>query len=332
MRGIFSVKQTLAVVAPLSLLLAGTALAQAPSGKLVLYTSQPQKDAQETVAAFNKAVPGVQVDFIRDGTTQLLSKLRAEIAAGAPQPDLLLIADAMTMEQLKGENRLAAYRDAKVAGLPDGAYDADFTYFGTKFITTGIIYNTKAKKPESWKDLLAADAKGQVVLPSPLYSGAAAIHMGTLAGVRDIGLGYFEGLAQNGAVAVQGNGQVRTQVAGGQKLYGIIVDFMGLNAKKDGSPVDFVFPKEGVTVVTEPVAMLSTAKNPAAAKAFIDFVLSAEGQQFAASQGYLPMRADVPAPEGFPARDGIKVLPAPVQTLLKEDAGNKKRFSDAFGG
>ena len=332
MRATLNLKKILALLTPLGLLMAGTALAQAPSGKLVLYTSQPQKDAQETVAAFNKAVPGVQVDFVRDGTTQRMSKLRAEIAAGAPQPDLLLIADAMTMEQLKQENRLAAYRDAKVAGLPDGAYDPDHTYFGTKFITTGIIYNTKAKKPESWKDLLAADAKGQVVLPSPLYSGAAAIHMGTLAGVKDIGLGYFESLAQNGAVAVQGNGQVRTQVAGGHKLYGIIVDFMGLNAKKDGSPVDFVFPKEGVTVVTEPVALLTTAKNPAAAKAFIDFVLSAEGQRFAASQGYLPMRADVAAPDGFPARDGIKVLPAPVQILLKEDQANKKRFADAFGG
>lgn len=321
-----------AAAGAVAVLLAGTALAQAPSGKLVLYTSQPQKDAQETIAAFTKAVPGVQVDFVRDGTTQLMSKLRAEFAAGAPQPDLLLIADAMTMEQLKGENRLAAYKDAPVAGLPEAAFDKDFTYFGTKFITTGIIYNTKAKKPESWKDLLAADAKGQVVLPSPLYSGAAAIHMGTLGGLKDIGLGYFDSLAQNGAVAVQGNGQVRTQVAGGQKLYGIIVDFMGLNAKKDGSPVDFVFPKEGVTVVTEPVALLSTAKNPAAAKAFINFILSADGQKFAASQGYLPMRADVTAPEGFPARDAIKVLPAPVQSLLKDDQANKKRFADAFGG
>ncbi len=332
MRSSDLMKRTLVAAGAAVMLLSGTALAQAPSGKLVLYTSQPQKDAQETVAAFNKAVPGVQVDFIRDGTTQLMSKLRAEFAAGAPQPDLLLIADAMTMEQLKAENRLAAYREAKVAGLPEGAYDPDFTYFGTKFITTGIIYNTKAKKPESWKDLLAADAKGQVVLPSPLYSGAAAIHMGTLAGLKDIGLGYFDALAQNGAVAVQGNGQVRTQVAGGQKLYGIIVDFMGLNAKKDGSPVDFIFPKDGVTVVTEPVALLSTAKNPAAAKAFIDFILSPDGQTFAASQGYLPMRADVPAPAGFPARDGIKVLPAPVQTILKEDQANKKRFADAFGG
>jgi iron(III) transport system substrate-binding protein len=40
--------------------------------------------------------------------------------------------------------------------------------------------------------------------------------------------------------------------------------------------------------VTEPVAILSTAQNPDAAKAFVDFLLSPEGQQLAADQGYLP--------------------------------------------
>ncbi len=325
-------KSSLLAVTALVALVAGPALAQTPSGKLVLYTSQPQADAAGTVEAFRKAVPGVEIDFIRDGTTQLLSKLQAEFAAGAPQPDLLLIADAMSMEQMKAQQRLLPYRSSAATTLPAGAYDPDFTYFGTKFITTGIIYNTKAKKPESWADLLARDARGQVVLPSPLYSGAAAIHLGTLAQQPALGFKFFEDLAKNGAVAVQGNGQVRAQVAGGQKLYGVIVDFMGLNAKKDGSPVDFVFPKDGVTVITEPVAILSTAKNPVAAKAFIDFILSPAGQQFAASQGYLPMRADVPAPAGFPARDGIKVLPAPIADILKDDAQNKRRFADAFGG
>ncbi len=83
MRG-FSVGSTLLT----AVLLAGTALAQAPSGKLVLYTSQPQKDAQETIAAFTKAVPGVQVDFVRDGTTVVRCYIGADrtcsIWPGAP--------------------------------------------------------------------------------------------------------------------------------------------------------------------------------------------------------------------------------------------------------
>ena len=50
---------------------------QAVSGKLVVYTSQPNKDAQQTVDAFTKANPGIKVEWIRDGTTKVMAKLRA---------------------------------------------------------------------------------------------------------------------------------------------------------------------------------------------------------------------------------------------------------------
>jgi iron(III) transport system substrate-binding protein len=69
----------------------------AASGKLVLYTSQPNEDAQATVDAFNKVEPDVEVEWFREGTTKVMAKLRAEFAAEAPQPDVLLIADTVTM-------------------------------------------------------------------------------------------------------------------------------------------------------------------------------------------------------------------------------------------
>lgn len=56
--------------------------------KLVLYTSQPNQDAQTTVDAFKAAYPDVEVEWVRDGTTKLMAKLRAEIAAGDPRPDV----------------------------------------------------------------------------------------------------------------------------------------------------------------------------------------------------------------------------------------------------
>src|SRR5215470_12647745 len=134
----------LALVAVLLAALTGAASAQQPGGRLVLYTSQLQQDAQQTVDAFRRVNPGVQVDWTRDGTTQLMNRIRAEIAAGSPQADVLLIADAMTMEALKAEHRLMPYPEAPVAGLPAGAYDADRTYFASKIITTGIIMNRAA--------------------------------------------------------------------------------------------------------------------------------------------------------------------------------------------
>ena len=77
------------------------AAAQDVSGQLVLYTSQLEPDAAGTVEAFRRRHPGVQVEWIRGGTGQIMTRLRAEIAAGAPRPDILLLADSLTFEGLK---------------------------------------------------------------------------------------------------------------------------------------------------------------------------------------------------------------------------------------
>jgi iron(III) transport system substrate-binding protein len=315
-------------------LLAGLLAAGAASAaSLVLYTSQPDQDAAKTVAGFKKQHPDIEVELFRSGTTEVMAKLEAEFAAGQPKPDVLFIADAVSMEKLKSAGRLQAYPEADVSQLPPGSFDPAKTYFGTKLITTGIMVNTAAPmRPRSWNDLLKPEAKNQVILPSPLYSGAAAIHMGALAAEPGIGPGYYEALAKNGAVAARGNGAVLTAVAGGQRLYGVIVEFMALNAKTKGSPVEFIFPSEGVSAVTEPVAILKTAPNPATAKAFVDFILSKDGQALAVSQGYLPARRDVAPPPGFPAVGEVKLMPIDVPDVIAHDEANKRKFADLFGG
>ena len=50
------------------------------AGKLVLYTSQPDRDAQQTVDGFRQKNPGVEVEIFRSGTTEVMNKLMAEIA------------------------------------------------------------------------------------------------------------------------------------------------------------------------------------------------------------------------------------------------------------
>jgi iron(III) transport system substrate-binding protein len=212
--------------------IAATAVAaQTPGGKLVLYTSQPERDASQTVAAFKKAYPGVDVEVFRSGTTEVLGKLAAEFAAGQPKADVLLIADAASMETLKKDGRLMPYPEAKLNGLEPGSYDAGKTYFGSKLITTGIAVNTAAKnRPVSFADLAKPEYKGQLAMPSPLYSGAAAIMLGTMTSRPDLGWGYFEKLKAAEAVAVRGNGAVLTAVANGEKPYGSLVDCMAVNA------------------------------------------------------------------------------------------------------
>ncbi|CAO3453198.1 Ferric iron ABC transporter, iron-binding protein [Azospirillum argentinense] len=312
---------------------AAQAATDKPSGKLVLYTSQLEADAKQTVDEFKARNPGVEVEWVRSGTTELMNKLRAEIAAGSPQADLLLIADAVTMESLKAEKRLLAYKDAPVQGYRPGTHDPDGTWFATKLITTGIAYNTAAPmKPSSWLDLLKPEAKGTTVMPSPLYSGAAAIHMAAVKERADLGMAYYEKLQANGATAAKGNGGILKSVASGEKLYGVIVDYLPIREQAKGAPVAFVFPKEGVSAVTEPVAILSTSKNPDAAKAFIAFLLSKEGQELASRQGFLPALPGVAPPAGFPDTSFISLMPYDPAKALKDDEANKKDFADLFGG
>jgi len=320
------------LAAALAAMLATAVQAQEVSGPLVLYTSQPNADAQQTVDAFTKKHPGVQIEWFRDGTTQVMAKLAAEFEGGAPRPDLLLIADTVTMEGLAADGRLMAYPEADIAAYDPAIMDPERKYFSTKLITTGIIYNTAAPvAPTSYADLRAIPAN-TFAMPSPLTSGAATIHMVALTARDDLGWPFYEALADNGALAQGGNGGVLRAVAGGEKLYGFLVDYLALRSKADGAPVDFVFPAEGVSAVTEPVAILSTATNPAAAKAFVDFLLSPEGQQLAADQGYLPAHPAIAPPEGFPARDAIRLLDFDPAAALRDDAANKLKFADIFGG
>ncbi|AMJ63149.1 ABC transporter substrate-binding protein [Bosea sp. PAMC 26642] len=303
----------------------------AAEGKLVLYTSQPNTDAQQTIDAFKAKYPKVEVSFVRDGTPRVMAKLRAEFEAGAPQADVLLIADSVTMEGLKKEGRLLAHESADLSAYPGGIHDPQKMWFATKLITTGIVYNTKASlKPTSWADLGKPEVKNLLAMPSPLTSGAALIHTMTLTGNLAGGWGYYEALKSNGALAAGGNGDILRQVATGEKLYGMIVDFMPIREKAKGAPVEFVFPSEGVSAVSEPVAILKTTKNPEAAKAFVDFLISKDGQEIALKQGYVAAHPQVALPAGYPARDTIKLMPFDAAKALADETTARKRFSDIF--
>jgi iron(III) transport system substrate-binding protein len=316
------------------LVLAATLFAGAASaGTLTLYPSQPEADAAKTVDAFKKAYPDVQVNIYRSGTSDILTKLAAEFAAGSPQPDVLLIADAVSMELLKKDDHLQAYPEAKLDGIDPASYDKDKTYFGSKLITTGIAYNTQAaEKPEHWADLAKPEYKDGLVMPSPLYSGAAAYMLSGFVSDSNYGWDFYQKLKDNNTIAVRGNGAVLKSVASGEKPYGVLVDFMAMNAKKKGSPVEFVFPSEGVPAVTEPVAIMKTAKNMDDAKHFVDFILSDEGQKLALSMGYLPAKASVGRPDWMPEGVNVKVMPFDTKAIVERTDADKKKFSELFGG
>ncbi len=298
---------------------------------LMLYTSQPNQDAQQTVAAFEKQNPEIRVNWIRDGTTKLMARFQTEREAGVKSPDLLLIADSVTMESLKGEGLLYPYISQYKSDYDSALYDAKGYYYGTKMITTGIAYNTQASfKPDSWWDLTKPNLRNLTAMPSPLYSGAALIHLATLTENNNIGWDYYQQLKDNQVQAQGGNGGVLNALSSGTKAYGALVDYLAIREKAKGAPIEFVFPKEGVSMVTEPVAILAGSKEKQAAQKFVDFLLSNQGQELVKSQGYLPASNSVGTPAGFPPRSEIKMMAFNPESALQNANNNKDRFAKIF--
>ncbi|MGN6579599.1 MAG: ABC transporter substrate-binding protein [Bordetella sp.] len=304
-----------------------------PSGTITLYTSHPDNQLTQLLAEFAKAQPKVTVRVFRSGTTEVMNKLQAEQMAGGVQADVVMLADDISLTRLKRAGMLLPYPDAPTQHLPAALVDPDKTFFGTRLITTGLIYNTKlvSKPPRSWVDLLAPGVAAKTIMPSPLYSGAALMNVGVLAQQPKFGWKYLETLAHEGATATSGNGSVIESVARGEKAYGIIIDYMALNAKAKGSPVEFVFPTEGVTVISQPVAIMKASKNVEAAKAFVDWLLSDAGQNNAVEQGYYPAATNIKPPRGYPALDSLVIMKADFKKLLDADQANKEKFADLFG-
>jgi iron(III) transport system substrate-binding protein len=139
-------------------------------------------------------------------------------------------------------------------------------------------------------------------------------------------------LAKNGAIAAKGNGAVLESVARGEKAYGIIIEYMAFNAKAKGSPVDFIFPQEGVSAITQPVAVLKTSRNIEAAKAFVNWQLSEDAQNQSVSQGYFPVFSEIASPAGYPPVSSLRIMGADFRTMLAKDEENKRRFVELFGG
>ncbi|HZG87205.1 ABC transporter substrate-binding protein [Paenibacillus sp.] len=306
---------------------------EAVEGTLSFYTSQPDADAEQLVQAFKEKYPDVEVSIFRSGTEEVLSKLQAEKMAGSVQADVLLVADSVSFEILKEQDMLLSYESKEHANIPAEYVDADRTYTGTKVIATAMAVNTNMVQqiPDSWQALLSEEAKDQAIMPSPLYSGAAAYNVGVFSRTEGMGWEFFEGLKANNMVVTKGNGAVLKAVAGGEKAYAMVVDFLVARAEQDGSPVKLVYPNEGVPAITEPVGILKDAKNVPAAKAFVDFILSEEGQKMQAGLGYTPIRPGVEAPAGLKSIDEMKVISYDIAELFQSREQDKEKFVSIFG-
>ena len=295
---------------------------------LVLYTSQPDKDIASLLEAFQKVHPDIKIEVFRSGTSEILDKLAPEIKSGDIKADIVMISDIVAMESLHQKGVLKS-PDIDFSSLPSAFYNSDKTYCGTKKISIGIVYHKDISPiPQSFADLNKPEFKDKVVMPSPLYSGAAALMLGVVLDNPTLGWDFYKNLKENNVTIVSGNGDVIKTIASGEKTVGIVVDFMAFTAQAKGVPVEFIYPKEGVITLTEPIALVKK-KNASKerlenATKFVQFVISLDGQSFAKKQGYKSIReADLA---------DSKMISLNTEKLLAEMETHKKEFADLFGG
>lgn len=321
-----------------SVALIATAFAPAParasgcevSGKLVVYTSQLEKDAKATANTFTRVCPGVDLEWVRAPTRRLLEMLAVELTEGAPQADVVMLSDAIHLLPLKLDGRLLPLPDIDVTQFEPGLYDPDRTFFATKLVTTVIVGRRGSAPPDNWQGLEKVSRHMSLAFPMSLRSTAATNHLLGLLQVPELGWRHFEQLSAAGVQPNSTFGRAIEQVAAGEADLGLTVDFLAVDAIAAGAPIEAVFPRDGSPVYTEPIAALNASNNPAAARAFVAFVLSESGQAMIRSHGFIPARSDMATPNGYPPREEIMFVIPDSVAALRDGTAIREQFTSLF--
>lgn len=296
---------------------------------LMLYTSTPIEIMTELEKAFETAHPDIDLQVFRSGTGTIAAKIAAERAAGKILADLIWVAEYTYLEELKSQGLLLRYESPEAANIPDLLIDPDRYYYGARIFALVIAYNTTLVQnpPRTWTDLLNPRWRGELITANPQYSGSNAIAAAVLG--MEYGLDFFRGLAANNTAVVQGNSQVVTEVAAGAYSVGLTLDNMVRSLQLQGSPIALVYPDDGAVFLPSPIGIFAGTQREEAAKKFVDYVLSAEGQRALVRIGaYIPARLDVEGPAGAPSLAELvaRAMPASVEAIVT----NIRFYTDQF--
>ena len=255
--------------------------------KLVIVTSYPPDTTITVGKAFTKAT-GIKVEMLKKKTTAGIKYLQATSANNTS--DMFWASAPDAFEVLKGDGLLQKYK-VMVKGIPKlvGSFpihDPEGYYKGFAASGYGIMWNTrylKAKKlpvPKSWADLEKPIYHGHVGMSAPSRSGTTHLTVETLLQGEgwEKGWAMWKNIAGNFKTVTARSFGVPDGVNSGQFGIGVVIDFFGLSSKASGFPTDFVYPKM-TTLVPANIAIVKNAPHRQAASAFIEFLLSPDGQE-----------------------------------------------------
>jgi iron(III) transport system substrate-binding protein len=299
--------------------------------KLLVYTSMKESLLGELKSAFARKHPDVHLDYQTGGAGKLMARIAAERDSGAVLADMLWTSEVPDFYQLKAQGLLSPYTPAEIKSVVNPFKDYDGSFTAVRLGTMGIAYNTRFVKevPKAWQDALKAMFKDAYGVANPALSSTA--YMGIAMLVKAFGWSYFEALHANGAKVGKGSGSMAEETAAGDLLASMATDSVVNEKIEKGATLALAYPQE-MLVIPSPVAILKGSANVEAARMFIDFLLSGEGQTIIANAGKLPVRPDVVVPERFnlptPADAMKRAIKVDYQQLMTERDAIVKRFRE----
>lgn len=268
-------------------------------GEIVWYTTMSSDQSNAFMALFQKKYSFLKPSIIRLGGSALLSRILTEAKAGKNFFDVVHGTGEIVLP-LMDMGLLAPYASPERKMIPDDLKDKKG--FWTSVYVNAVVlgYNTNLTQgqalPRSYDDLLLPRWKGRKISVDDTY----ATFLQGLISVwgRDRALGYLKKLAEQEPVVMRGS-TVRVQLAAAGEFplviaYANIIQYLA----EKGAPLDWL-PLEPAVISVNTVMAGAKASHPNAAKLFIDFTLSKEGQEKLWDFQRIPSRSDV---EPKPAR------------------------------
>jgi iron(III) transport system substrate-binding protein len=299
-------------------------------GRFVYYTANFTEVEQETIKAFNKRFPFVKVELVRAPGGQLITRVKTEAAAGKLTADVVDHSDRGLMREL--QDLFQDYAPPNAGDFLDDARVSPKLWPRVTLIWS-IAYNSALVKnpPKSWMDLTKPEYGnkqiGQVFAPSGGTTWTRAMFERQV-----LGEDYWAKQAATKPVlypsgAPLADALVRGEVTIAPSLYNIV-----FTKKRDGAPLEIFFPPEGVPATPYATGVPKTAANPNAAKLFLNWCLSEEGQTFMIKeQGNLTALKQSPFyPEGFDPKV-LKVWLPNFEQFEKLRAGWIEEWNKTYG-
>lgn len=306
-------------------------------GKVVVYSPTDAAQANAVIGAFQKKYPGVTVDFNDLSNTAAYNRAISEFAAGQVGSDIMWTVGLDLQVKLVEDGLAEPYTSPEAAHIPDFAKYKDTAYLTS--IEPGVILYNKSllptdMVPTSLSDLAAkmkANPKvfdGKVATWDPEKSGQGYVAMQDDAH-RDA-KAFWDLVGAFGAVhgkTYPNSGQMREKVLSGEQIVAFYVNGAYAAEWVKGNPtLGIVYASDRTGAVSRAAQVSKNAPHPDAAKLFLDFMLSQEGQQVMADAGLPSVRSDVtPGFDTLNTQAHGHLQPIALDAKLLDNLDTKKR-------